>query len=50
MDEVYVPYYSRKWKKSTRENNVNGTKIHLVASFGDRELSSIQRDEMVSQL
>src|ERR1035441_6337111 len=22
VDEVYVPYYSRKWKKSTRENNV----------------------------
>ena len=46
VDEVYVPYYSRKWKKSTRENNVNRTKIHLVASFRDRELSGIQRDEL----
>lgn len=46
VDEVYIPYYSRKWKKSTRENNVNRTKIHLVASFGDRELSGIQRDEL----
>jgi hypothetical protein len=27
---------------------MNRTKIHLVASFGDRELSSIQRDELPS--
>lgn len=46
VDEVYVPYYSRKWKKSTRENNVNRTKIHLVANFKDREMSGIQRDEL----
>ena len=46
VDEVYVPYYSRKWKKSTRENNVNRTKIHLVVNFKDRELSGIQRDEL----
>ena len=46
VDEVYVPYYSRKWKKSTRENNVNRTKIHLVANFKDRELSGIQRGEL----
>jgi len=46
VDEAYVPYYSRKWKKSTRENNLNRTKIHLVASFGNRELSGIQRDEL----
>ena len=23
VSEIYVPYYSRKWKKSMRENNVN---------------------------
>src|ERR1700722_1794200 len=44
--EVYFPYYSRKWKQSTRENNVNRVSVHLVASFGDRELSSIKRDEL----
>jgi len=46
VSEIYVPYYSRKWKKSTRENNVNRTSNHLVASFRDRELSSIRRDEL----
>ena len=44
VTEVYFPYYSRKWKHSTRENNVNRVSVHLVASFGDRELSNIKRD------
>jgi len=46
VNETYVPYYSRKWKKSTRENNVNRTSNHLVAAFRDRELSGIRRDEL----
>src|SRR5258708_1317141 len=46
VTEVYFPYYSRKWKHSTRENNVNRVSVHLVASFGDRELSSLKRDEL----
>jgi len=46
VDQIYVPYYSRKWKKSTRENNVNRTSVHLVRAFGDRELSGITRDEL----
>jgi integrase len=46
VTEVYFPYYSRKWKQSTRENNVNRVSVHLIASFGDRELSSIKRDEL----
>jgi integrase len=44
--EVYFPYYSRKWKQSTRENNVNRVTVHLVGSFGNRELSSLKRDEL----
>ena len=31
--EVYFPYYSRKWKESTRANNVNRVSVHLVRSF-----------------
>src|SRR6266849_6383978 len=46
VKEVYFPYYSRKWKQSTRENNVNRVSVHLVASFGERELSSLKRDEL----
>ena len=31
--EVYFPYYSRKWKHSTRENNVNRVSVHLVTAY-----------------
>src|SRR5580658_10237939 len=46
VEHVYFPYYSRKWKHSTRENNVNRVSVHLAAPFGDRELSGFRRDEL----
>jgi integrase len=46
VEQVYVPYYSRKWKGSTRENNVNRVSVHLVTTFGERELSGFKRDEL----
>jgi integrase len=46
VDQVYFPYYSRKWKHSTRECNVNRVSGHLVARFRDRELTTFQRDEL----
>src|SRR5580704_8180580 len=42
--EVYFPYYSRKWKDSTRENNVNRVSVHLVGRFGALELARFRRD------
>ena len=42
--EVYFPYYSRKWKTSTRVNNMNRVSIHLVDGLGPLELSSFRRD------
>src|SRR5579872_3926089 len=44
--EVYFPYYSRKWKESTKENNVNRVSVHLVSKFGPLELSGFRRDEL----
>ena len=46
VELVYVPYYSRKWKDSTRANNVNRVNVHLVAAFGERELTGFRRDEL----
>jgi integrase len=46
VEHVDFPYYSRKWKDSTRENNVNRISVHLVAAFPDRELPSFRRDEL----
>jgi integrase len=42
--EVYFPYYSRKWKDSTKANNVNRVSVHLVGKFGALELSEFRRD------
>ena len=45
--EVYFPYYSRKWKDSTRENNVNRVSVHLVREIWGRwSLSGFRRDEL----
>jgi integrase len=44
VNEVYLPYYSRRWKRSTKENNVNRVNVHLVSALGDRPLSSLKRD------
>jgi integrase len=46
VTQVYFPFYSRKWKPSTRENNVNRVSVHLVSEFGERELPSFRRDEL----
>lgn len=44
--EIYFPYYSRKWKASTRVNNMNRVSIHLVRHLETRELSALRRDEL----
>jgi len=45
VEQIYFPYYTRKWKRSTRENNVNRIRVHLMV-FEDRELKSFRRDEL----
>jgi integrase len=44
--EVYFPYYGRKWKASTRANNMNRVSVHLVAGLGALELSAFRRDQL----
>ena len=46
VEKVYFPYYTRKWKDSTRDNNINRVNVHLVKTFKDRELRSFRRDEL----
>jgi integrase len=46
VEKVYFQYYSRKWKDSTRDNNVNRVNVHLVRTFENRELQSFRRDEL----
>jgi integrase len=46
VEKAYFPYYTRKWKDSTRENNVNRVSVHLVEAFRDRDLPGFKRDEL----
>jgi integrase len=46
VETVFVPFYSRKWKQSTRCNQVNRIDVHLVKRFRDRDLLSFKRDEL----
>jgi len=46
VEQVYFPYYKRKWKaSSTAINNVSRVRFHLMV-FEDRELKSLRRDEL----
>src|SRR5438045_3849336 len=40
VEQIYFPYYTRKWKHSTRENNVNRIRVHLTSAFEDRDLKT----------
>ena len=46
VEQVYFPFYERRWKRSTAENNVNRMTNHLVADLGESELSAFRRDEL----
>lgn len=44
--EMYLPFYSRKWKASTKITNVNRVTVHLIRVLGERELKMIKRDDL----
>jgi integrase len=44
--EIYLPFYSRKWKASTKGSSMNRVLVHLVAPFETREVSGLRRDEL----
>ena len=46
VELIYLPYYTRKWKQSTRQENFQRINNHLVGAFGERELSAFRRDEL----
>lgn len=46
VEGVYLPFYTRKWKHSTRGVNQNRIEVHLLSLFRDRELAAFARDEL----
>jgi integrase len=48
--DVYLPFYRRKWKRSTVMTNEDRLKHHLTSEFDARLLGSFGRDELQSFL
>jgi integrase len=47
---VYLPFYQRKWKRSTVMTNEDRIAHHLTSEFGARSLASFSRDELQTVL
>ena len=43
---VYLPFYGRKWKRSTMMSNHDRLERYLVLEFGARKLGSFRREEL----
>jgi integrase len=46
VKQTYLPFYSRKWKLSTKETNEDRLRVHLMPVYEQRKLGSFTRDEM----
>src|SRR5215831_12929263 len=50
IDTVYLPFYKRKWKRSTVMTNEDRINHHIVEPFSKREMRSLTRDELQALL
>lgn len=50
VQHVYLPFYRRKWKRSTAMTNEDRLAHHLTSEFGPQALGSFRRDELQSFL
>jgi hypothetical protein len=48
--ETYIPFYSRRWKPSTRGTTVNRVLVHLVREMEGREMKTLKRDDLQALL
>jgi integrase len=46
VQTVYLPFYRRKWKRSTAMTNEDRVNHHIVTAFGNRELRAVTRDDL----
>jgi integrase len=46
VEDVYFPFYQRKWKQSTAMTNKDRIQREIVAPFATRELRTFTRDEL----
>lgn len=46
VEQVFLPFYRRKWKRLTYESRTDSINRYIVGPFGSRRLSSLTRREM----
>jgi len=46
VKDVYLPFYRRKWKRTTQMTNEDRLNHHLMPEFGDHTVGSFLRDEL----
>ena len=46
VEQVYLPFFCRKWKGSTRRENEGRIGYHLTSEFAPKSLRSFSRDEL----
>jgi hypothetical protein len=46
IERVYLPFYRRKWKRSTASTNEDRVAHHLVLEFGGLTLGTFHRDQL----
>jgi integrase len=46
INEVYLPFFRRKWKRSTAMTNEDRLRFHVTSRYSGRTLGSVNRDEL----
>jgi integrase len=46
VQQIYLPFYRRKWKRSTAMTNEDRITRYLTSELGPRSLGSFERDEL----
>jgi integrase len=46
VTNVYLPFYRRKWKRSTKDTNEDRLRCHLTPVYASRSLGSFNREEL----
>ena len=44
--DIYLPFYKRKWKRTTIATNEDRIRVHLASEFGELTLSSFTRNDL----
>jgi hypothetical protein len=50
VEQIYLPFYRRKWKGSTAKENEGRIRHHLCGEFAAESLKKFRRDDLQALL